>query len=252
VRTFKIIDEMFVLNDPHVTGICERLAAKPYANKLNFWAYARIDTVRPERLELLRSAGIRWLALGIESGSEHVRDGAEKSLDQDDIVSIVRLIKEADIQVIGNYIFGLPDDDHLSMQQTLRLAKDLNCEFANFYSAMAYPGSPLYTMAVQNRWELPERWSGFSQHSYDCKPLPTEKITAAQVLRFRDDAFHNYFEDPVYLDMVTEKFGAETRQHIQEMTRTRLRRALLENSNSSELRTVPPPDLASPFRIVSA
>jgi hypothetical protein len=117
---------------------------------------------------------------------------------------------------------------------------------------MAYPGSPLYTMAVQNGWELPERWSGFSQHSYDCKPLPTEKITAAQVLRFRDDAFHNYFEDPVYLDMVTEKFGAETRQHIQEMTRTRLRRALLENSNSSELRTAPPPDLASPFRIVSA
>ena len=252
VRTFKIIDEMFVLNDPHVTGICERLAAKPYANKLNFWAYARVDTVRPERLELLRSAGIRWLALGIESGSEHVRDGAEKSLDYDDIVNIVRAIKQADIQVIGNYIFGLPDDDHLSMQQTLRLAKDLNCEFANFYSAMAYPGSPLYGMAVQHGWELPERWSGFSQHSYDCKPLPTEKVTAAQVLRFRDDAFHNYFEDPVYLDMVMEKFGAETRQHIQEMTRTRLRRALLENGNSSELRPAPPPAPGSPFSIVSA
>jgi radical SAM superfamily enzyme YgiQ (UPF0313 family) len=227
VRTFKIIDEMFVLNDRHVTDICERLAAKPYAGELNIWAYARVDTVRPERLHLLRQAGIRWLALGIESGSEHVRDGAEKSLDREDIVHIVSSIKEAGIHVIGNFIFGLPDDDLSSMQQTLDLAKTLNCEFANFYSAMAYPGSPLYTAALQNGWELPEKWSGFSQHSYDCKPLATGKAGAGEVLRFRDEAFHSYFEDGAYLAMVTAKFGAETARHIEEMTRTRLRRALL-------------------------
>jgi radical SAM superfamily enzyme YgiQ (UPF0313 family) len=167
-------------------------------------------------------------------------------------VSIVRSIKDAGIQVIGNYIFGLPDDDLASMQQTLDLAKDLNCEFANFYSAMAYPGSPLYTMAVGNGWELPENWSGFSQHSYDCRPLPTEKVTAADVLRFRDAAFHGYFEDPKYLDMVTRQYGIETRRHIEEMTRTRLRRRLLEDGGANGLRPVPSPDTASPFSIVSA
>jgi anaerobic magnesium-protoporphyrin IX monomethyl ester cyclase len=227
VKTFKIIDEMFVLNDAHVSGICTRLAAKPYAHELNFWAYARVDTVKPDRLQMLRDAGIRWLALGIESGSEHVRDGAEKSLDQQDIVDIVRAIQKAGIYVIGNYIFGLPDDNFETMRETLDLAKALNCEFANFYSAMAYPGSPLYRMAVQNGWELPERWSGFSQHSFDCKPLPTEKISSADVLRFRDDAFHEYFESPVYLEMVERKFGRDTREHINDMTARRLRRQLL-------------------------
>ena len=113
------------------------------------------------------------------------------------------------------------------MGQTLSLAKALNCEFANFYSAMAYPGSPLYTMALQHGWELPEQWSGFSQHSYDCKPLPTERVGAAEVLRFRDSAFHDYFESPMYVEMVTEKFGTEARKHVEEMTRTHLRRALL-------------------------
>jgi radical SAM superfamily enzyme YgiQ (UPF0313 family) len=252
VKTFKIIDEMFVLNDRHVSDICERLAEKPYAGELNLWAYARVDTVRPERLELLRAAGIRWLALGIESGSEHVRDGAEKSLDHNDIVKIVSSIKDAGIQVIGNYIFGLPDDDLGSMQQTLRLAKELNCEFANFYSAMAYPGSPLYGMAVQQGWQLPHRWSGFSQHSYDCTPLPTERVSAAEVLRFRDQAFHNYFSDPIYLDMVSGKFGVGTRRHIEEMTKTPLRRELLERAVTSALRTLPPPEAATPFSIVSA
>lgn len=228
VKTIKIIDEMFVLNDAHVSGICERLAAAPYASELNIWAYARVDTVKPERLSLLRAGGIRWLALGIESGSEHVRDGAEKSLDQEDIVDIVREIQKAGINVIGNYIFGLPDDDLRTMRQTLDLAKELNCEFANFYSAMAYPGSPLYTMAINNGWQLPAAWTGFSQHSYDCTPLPTEKLSAAQVLRFRDEAFHEYFSAEPYLTMVGQKFGSETRQHIEEMNSVRLRRKLLE------------------------
>jgi radical SAM superfamily enzyme YgiQ (UPF0313 family) len=219
---------MFVLNDSHVEGICRRLAAKSYAHELNFWAYARVDTIKPARLRLLREAGIRWLALGIESGSEHVRDGAEKSLDQQDILDTVKAIQSNGINVIGNYIFGLPDDNIETMRQTLELAKVLNCEFANFYSAMAYPGSPLYRMAVSNGWELPDSWSGFSQHSYDCKPLPTEQISSADVLRFRDDAFHEYFANPDYLDMVKEKFGDETMRHIQMMSSSRLRRKLLE------------------------
>ena len=66
------------------------------------------------------------------------------------LIDIVRQIQQADISVIGNFIFGLPDDDLETMSQTLALAAELNCEFANFYSAMAYPGSPLYAMAIRN------------------------------------------------------------------------------------------------------
>jgi anaerobic magnesium-protoporphyrin IX monomethyl ester cyclase len=233
VRTIKIIDEMFVLNDRHVTEICRLLAEKPYANELNFWAYARIDTVKPDMLALLRSAGIRWLALGIESGSEHVRDGAEKSFTQDDIRDIVRQIQMADISVIGNYIFGLPDDNLTTMRQTLDLAKELNCEFANFYSAMAYPGSQLFNEAVAQDLPLPEQWSGYSQHSFDCTPLPTDHLPASEVLRFRDAAFHEYFESKRFLDMTAQKFGVETRDSITEITRHRLRRQLLEEGAES-------------------
>ncbi len=230
VTTIKIIDEMFVLNDRHVSTICDLLIERGLGPKLNIWAYARIDTVKPERLAKLRAAGIRWLALGIESGSEHVRDGAEKSFSAHDIVEIVRAIQHADIAVIGNFIFGLPDDDLKSMKETLDLAKELNCEFANFYAAMAYPGSPLYRQAVAGNWALPEAWSGYSQHSYDCLPLATEHVPAVEVLRFRDKAFHDYFENPRYLDMVAQRFGWETRRHVEGMTAMRLTRRILEPS----------------------
>jgi radical SAM superfamily enzyme YgiQ (UPF0313 family) len=232
VKTFKIIDEMFVLNERHVAAICDELVSRDY--DLNIWAYARVDTVKPHMLRKMRQAGIRWLALGIESGSAHVRDGAEKSFCQSDIIDIVREIQRAGINVIGNFIFGLPDDDEATIQQTLDLAMELNCEFANFYSAMAYPGSPLYRTAIEKGWELPRTWSGFSQHSYDCLPLRTEKLSAAQVLRFRDDAFDRYFTSRRYLDMVTEKFDRETRSHIERMTRHKLRRKIVEDLRGSE------------------
>jgi radical SAM superfamily enzyme YgiQ (UPF0313 family) len=222
VRNVKILDEMFVLNYAHVESVCDAIIARGY--DLNIWAYARVDTVRPQILDRLKRAGINWLALGIESGSQHVRDGALKKFGRADIAGTVRAIQDAGINVIGNYIFGLPDDDLDTMQATLDLACDLNCEFANFYSAMAYPGSRLYDMALAEGWALPATWSGYSQHSVDTLPLPTRFLTAGEVLAFRDRAFDVYFGRDAYLDMVARKFGAETAAHVREMTRHRLER----------------------------
>ena len=222
VKTFKIADEMFVLDPSHYLPICEGLAALPFANELNIWAYARVDTVRTETLALMRRAGIRWLALGIESGSAHVRDGAIKSLDEDDIRNVVKAIQDAGIRVISNFIYGLPDDTRESMQRTLDLSIDLNTEFCNYYVAQAYPGSKLFDLAEQK--DLPLQWSGYSQHSYDTHGLPTETLTSEQVLDFRDNAFKAYFTGNRYLDMIQQKFGDNAVAQIKNMTSAYLER----------------------------
>jgi anaerobic magnesium-protoporphyrin IX monomethyl ester cyclase len=231
VKTIKIIDELFILNPKHYVEICERIIDRMdweiLPRDLNIWAYARIDTVKEGHLDLLRRAGIRWLALGIESASAFVRDGAAKAMKNDDIEGVCRAIRAADINIIGNYIFGLPDDDARSMQATLDLACDLNTEFANFYSAMAYPGSPLYTQAVAAGAHLPATWSGYSQHNSDCRPLDTQHVSAKEVLAFRDAAFTTYFTNPTYLEMVEAKFGKDTLAHVRDMTKFKLTRKLL-------------------------
>jgi len=175
-------------------------------------------------LEKLKAAGVNWLALGIEAASEEVRVGVEKGFDQDLMYATIEKIRAAGLNIIGNFIFGLPEDDSTTMQQTLDLAVDLNCEFANFYSAMAYPGSQLYAMALEKSWALPETWSGYSQHSENTLPLPTKYLRASEVLRFRDHAFNVYFSGARYLDMITQRFGPETAQHLRSMTAHRLRR----------------------------
>ncbi|HVX14264.1 MAG TPA: radical SAM protein [Pirellulales bacterium] len=222
VRNIKLADEMFVLNRRHVGAICDLIVERGY--DLNIWAYARVDTVHDGLLDKLAAAGFRWLAFGIESASEHVRDGVDKRFDQEQIFTTLEKVRAAGIHVIGNYIFGLPDDDQASMEATLGLAQELNCEFANFYTTMAYPGSPLYEQALATGQQLPESWSGYSQHAIDALPLATRHLTTDEVLAFRDAAFTRYFDDPRYLDMIARTFGPATVDEIRLMNAHRLAR----------------------------
>ena len=228
VKNIKIPDEMFVLNEQHVMGICDLIIERGY--DLNIWAYARIDTVKDRYLEKLKRAGFNWLALGVESGSKYVRDGVEKGRFGDiDIVKTTNKIKEHGIYIIANYIFGLPDDTTSSMQETLSLAQEINAEWANFYCAMAYPGSPLYEQAKSTDLPLPDDadgpgWIGYSQHGYDALPLPTDTLSGQDVLDFRDKAFETYFSDSSFLNTIQKKFGQPVVGHIQDMMSVKLKR----------------------------
>ncbi|MDQ7821499.1 MAG: radical SAM protein [Candidatus Eremiobacteraeota bacterium] len=221
VKNIKIADEMFVFNRKHVTGLCDLILERGY--DLNIWAYARIDTMKG-MAPLLKKAGVNWLCFGIESGSAAVRDDVKKKLDQEQIIRTIEYVRSEGISVIANYLFGLPEDNLERMEETLALALDLNCEFANFYCAMAYPGSQLYETARHEGWPLPSEWSGYSQHAKGTLPLPTRYLTGAEVLAFRDEAFHRYHTNPRYLSMITAKFGAATAEQIMEMASHRLER----------------------------
>jgi hypothetical protein len=52
-------------------------------------------------------------------------------------------------------------------------------------------------------------------------------VTAAEVLRFRDHAWHTYFTHGPYLDLVERKFGLEQRVNIEDMSKIMLKRRLL-------------------------
>lgn len=227
VRNIKFADELFAANPSHVMGICDLIISRGY--DLNIWAYARVDTLRLPMLEKMKKAGINWLGLGIESANARVRTDVHRDYTQERIFEAIEQIRGEGICVGANYIFGLPEDDHASMQQTLNLALEINSEWANFYCAMAYPGSPLYEQALREGWALPRTWDGYSQYAVDALPLPTKYLSSDEVLQFRDHAFGIYFSAQSYLDMIERKFGEGTIHHIREMTARKLDRKYRES-----------------------
>ena len=144
------------------------------------------------------------------------------------IVDLIGMIGAQGITVGGNYIFGLPNDTMESMAATLDFAMENLTDMANFYCAMAYPGSPLHLDARRKGIALPSTYEGYSQHSYETLNLSNDAVTAAEILRFRDDAWMKYHTNPSYLALLEEKFGAVARHDLEQTTKIKLRRSLLE------------------------
>ena len=146
---------------------------------------------------------------------------------QVNIREVVKTIKDSGIYVLGNYMFGFPEDNFDTMNETLNLALELNCEHSNFYAAQALPGSPLYYTAKKNGWDLPQKYEEFAFLSYDCMPLRTKYATSSEVLKFRDDAWHKYFSNSAYLSLVESKFGSKAKDNIQKLSKIKLKRKIL-------------------------
>jgi radical SAM superfamily enzyme YgiQ (UPF0313 family) len=230
VRTIRIVDEMFLLYRKHYVPLCELLSKKVYASELRMWAYSRIDTVsNPEFLNLIRSAGIRWLALGIESADRDVRLEVSKGKFQDvDIRQVVQQIHLAGIEVMANYIVGLPGDDPVKMQKTLDLSLELCTSGWNMFPAMALPGSQLYKTALERNLQLPSNYEGFSFHSYETVPMQSSTLSGAEILTFRDNAFNFYHSHSTFLNRIESIFGQNAVRVIKEMNKHKLRRKLVD------------------------
>jgi radical SAM superfamily enzyme YgiQ (UPF0313 family) len=222
IRNIKFTDELFALKEDRVTRICDLIIQGGY--DLNIWGYARVDTVSEPMLRKMKQAGITWLAYGFESASQKVRKGVAKKTAEEQTKKAIEITQAAGLYIMANFIFGLPEDDLKTMQATLDMAKEYNFEYVNFYMAMAYPGSQLYEDALKQGVKLPETWHGYGQYSGEAIPLPTKYLSSAEVLRFRDNAFRDYFSNPKYLEMVRQKFGPEVVEHVMDMLKYKIHR----------------------------
>lgn len=226
VRNIKIADELFVLNPRHFLRIAELIESRGY--DFNIWAYSRVDTCKPEYLEPLARAGIKWLGLGIENPSTAIRKQIHKGGFIDvKITDLIRWVRDAGINIGGNYIFGLPDDTQASMSETLEFSLANKTEMVNYYCAMAYPGSPLHRQASETGQKLPDSYAGYSQHAYETQNLSNSNLKAEEILRFRDAAWTRYNTDPSYLQLLENKFGTHARQNLEDASKISLKRKIL-------------------------
>jgi radical SAM superfamily enzyme YgiQ (UPF0313 family) len=201
VRNIKFWDELFALDEKRVVNICREL--EPY--DLNIWAYARADTITKGMLKAMKRCGIKWLAYGFESADIAVRLKSGKKFKNGQVETAIQMTKDAGINIIGNFMFGLPGDTRETMMATYDFATSHLFEFVNFYEAKPYPGSKWYE---------------------DTKPTMTESEFdqyGEKRLLFRDMAFNLYFTQLKYLKMIERKFGKQAVEMIGSMLHERPR-----------------------------
>jgi len=225
LRNIKVMDELFTLKKDYTIKICDLIIERGY--DLNIWAYGRVGLVDYETLKKMKRAGINWICYGFESANEMVRRGVNKKFGQSKMVRAIEDTYMAGMHIQANFIFGLTDDNLKTMQGTLEMAEAWNFEWINFYCACAYPGTKLYEDALRQGVRLPEIWADYGQYSEGFLPLSTKYLTGEDILRFRDNAFREYFSRPRYLEVIKKKFGQKAVEHIQEMLKHKVRRKWL-------------------------
>ena len=118
---------------------------------INFSTNTRADTLDYETLQLMKKAGCNLISIGIESASQELLDKMGKKTTIEQIKKAVSMIKEAKIMTYAYYVLGLPWETKETIEKTYSFAKELNTEFASFYTAAALIGTKFYNYAEKNR-----------------------------------------------------------------------------------------------------
>tara|TARA_B100000795_G_scaffold44415_1_gene29146 strand:+ start:2571 stop:4076 length:1506 start_codon:yes stop_codon:yes gene_type:complete len=231
VKNLRIMDELFIIKHPRIEEFCDLMDKRNY--DLNIWCYARVDSVTPEILRRLKKIGLNWIGYGFETGDDEdalisINKAVKKgSMSNDEVIKITR---EADINMIGHAILGLYDDDEEAIRKNVDFLRKHEFEWNNIYPAFAYPGTPFYEDYVGKKIiSEPSSWEEYGLYSDECKPLPTKHLSSAEVLKLRDDLFFEYYSDEGILNNLRNKFGQKTIDHINQMMSVKLDRKIFSH-----------------------
>jgi radical SAM superfamily enzyme YgiQ (UPF0313 family) len=192
VRDFFFWAETFVIDRQHVADICRAMIDAKL--DIAWTCNSRIDIVDAELLKLMARAGCWMISYGIESADQQVLDAVRKGTRVEQAAAAVSLARNAGIKTAGHFIFGLPGDTEEAMRKTLKLARSLKLDVAQFYSAVPFPGSRLYEQAVAQGWIESTDFAGFIQSSSVMRlpGLPPETVD-----RLRSAAYRRFYVNPM-------------------------------------------------------
>jgi radical SAM superfamily enzyme YgiQ (UPF0313 family) len=163
VRGFSFRDSTFTAKKRWVREFCELLieSGVDVAWRCN----TRVDCVTEELLTLMKRAGCHTINFGVESGHPVIMKRIHKDVPLEMIEEAHRWTNKLGIRTYTTFLVGAPGETDETMRATVELAKRIRPSMAMFFVAIGYPGTEMYTDALQNGLLEPNWW-----HSQEWDP----------------------------------------------------------------------------------
>lgn len=147
MREIYFRDETFTADRQRVVDICDGIEEK----KLSFsWiCNARVDSVDKPLLERMKAAGCHLVKFGAESGNQAVLDLVKKGITIEQTRDAFRWCREVGINTHAHFMVGMPGDTLRTMEDTIRLACEIEPSTATFGICTPYPGTPLFRQVAR-------------------------------------------------------------------------------------------------------
>jgi len=199
ITDFDIIDDTFTINIKRAKTIARLIIDKGL--KITMDLRARVDTVDQEVLDLLAEAGCTRIRFGVESGNPRVLENLMKGITLDQIRKAYKMAKKAGIFTFAYFMLGSPGETEKEVWESLKLAKEINPDFAQFLITTPFPASRLYTQGIETGVLSGDYWREFSAHPQG-EFVPewwTENFTHEELEKLQRKVHLRYYYRPGYV-----------------------------------------------------
>ncbi|HBR16065.1 MAG: hypothetical protein A3G39_08720 [Deltaproteobacteria bacterium RIFCSPLOWO2_12_FULL_43_16] len=143
-RAIAFCDDNFTVSPKRVIEVSNLIMEKG----LDIWWWClsspNILLKNEDMLSIMAKSGAKTIYIGVESASPATLKEFNKSMEEDTAYKAVNLLKKNGIQIFASYIIGGLNDDIKAILRTIKLAKRLDTEVAQFSILTPYPGTGLY------------------------------------------------------------------------------------------------------------
>lgn len=160
---FFLHDDSFTAFKSYVQKFCELLKKEDL--DLIWGCNSRVDTISRDLMKIMKSAGLRIIHVGVESGSQRILDLYNKGTKARDISKALKITKEAGINVQSFFMLGAPTETKEEIKQTIKFACSLDTDEASFSLANPMPGTYLFNFLKTQDISLSKDFGEFDYYS---------------------------------------------------------------------------------------
>lgn len=142
VRHIGFVDDLFLASKIRVQELCELILEDGL--DITWGCTARVDTVKPDILGLMKQAGCWEISFGLETGSNELLKKMDKKAEVEKSEQAIRWTAAAGIRTKGLFMLGFPGEDEHTIQQTKDFIRNIPMTIMNLTKFTPYPGSPIY------------------------------------------------------------------------------------------------------------
>lgn len=190
VTFFDVSDDIFTMKKDVAIAACKEILRRGL--RLSWYAISHVGSIDEEILYWMRKAGCIQISYGVESGSEKIRNGLNKRIENEQIKRAFALTRRFGIMARAYIIYACPGESSETIRETESLIGEIKPHSIIFYVLRVFPGTSLYE-------EVKER------------------------LKLTDDVWLNPMEDILYLETDPALVGEEVIEY-----RNRLRKTFYE------------------------
>ena len=191
-------DDVFTIKKERIIELCSRLIEEKI--EINWGCATRADLVDLELLKLMKKAGCIDIRIGIETGSEKIRNEVMgKKISDGAIRDAIMNIKKAKLLAVGFFLIGIPGETKKDIESTIKFACSLPLDFASFNLVTPLPGSRLYEIALKENKIENNIWKKIIEGDRTPPVYIPDGLDMTYLEQMIKTAFRKFYIRPTYL-----------------------------------------------------